>query len=492
MKRFEIHCAWSEGVPSLTDPALARSFAELTIAVDGVPLTRHQSTSGTHDALFVPVLPIALWALRRWTAIFSEAAPAFLSTRRRSLHDALAEAWEHVEAESEPEIQREWEASLETWERSHALRFVGEGLLLPDLLLRRVGPDVQLSWRAWEPREDFRFLSTGNAQVPVEAVVEALRSVVSSVRARIASVDRSVSSASWFDELAPRAQASWSEEAWPLLADRLGMSFDDFQTWARGQGARLKETIVRDFVVPPALAHDPVVLDSPVAMAFRSASEGLTEAARVTLKQHAMEMSHQAPAHALAALRGRLQPEPRDWLPWSYRQAGEVRRLLNASGRLDIEAVLAGLGVPVHDVDLDDPRTDGVALWTDERARVLVNGQSPRAATQWGRRALLAHELFHLLFDVRARGVFGEATGDALRMPSEPLAGAFAAELLAPQRELPRFDSRFWTQPSIANHAVKDVCDRFGVGRELALRQLQNRREWPEPLVETLLAMPAA
>jgi Zn-dependent peptidase ImmA (M78 family) len=88
--------------------------------------------------------------------------------------------------------------------------------------------------------------------------------------------------------------------------------------------------------------------------------------------------------------------------------------------------------------------------------------------------------------------VFGEATGDAPRTPSEPLAGAFAAELLAPQRELPRFDSRFWTHQSLANQALQDVCNQFDVGRELALRQLQNRRSWPETLIESLLAMPAA
>lgn len=486
---FSISCRYVEGVPAATDPAISATFAEVTIRVNGDVITRLEDRAGVKDSIFVPVAPIALWVLRSWPALFSERAPASL-TARGTPHDALARAWDDLEAESDEDaavIERE----LEHWERTHALRMAGDGLVLPDLLLRRTTDGMHASWNRWEPREHTTFLATGAAALDVEGVVSELRALVASVRQRIAEVPRSSSLAAWIDELAPRASAELTEAQVGVLADRLGEPEAWFRAWA-AKAADLRRAIVKEYSIPEDRSYDPVLVDSPVAMAFRSAFGRLTEDDRARLRAIAKTVRTLPVAHELAQIRdhvvyGHGEEPGAITLGRAYRRAGRVRERFGAAGYFDVEQLLLDLSVVVKSVTLDDAQTDGVALWSEDRAIVLVNESSPRATTAWGRRSLFAHELYHLLCDVRAGAAFGEATGDAIHLPTEPFANAFAAELLAPKRELPVFTPQLWTNVAAARAKVAEVCDRFGVGRELALRQLQNRQNWPEPLVVSLL-----
>ncbi len=484
---FSISCRYVEGVPATTDPAISATFAEVTIRVKGDVITRLEDRAGVKDSIFVPVAPIALWVLRSWPALFSERAPASLIARGTP-HEALARAWGYLEAESDEDaaaIERE----LERWERTHALRMVGDGLVLPDFLFRRTTYGMHTSWSRWEPREHTTFLSSGEAVLDVEGVVGELRALVASVRQRIADVPRSSSIASWIDELAPRACAELTEAQLGVLAERLGEPEVWFRTWA-AQAADLRRAIVNEYSISEDRSYDPVLVDSPVAMAFRSAFGRLTEDDRARLRAIAKKVRTLPIAHGLAQLRNHVVygegPGPIG-LGRAYRRAGRVREMLDVAGYLDVEQHLLDLGVAIESFTLDDAQTDGVALWSEDRAIVLVNESSLRATTAWGRRSLFAHELYHLLCDVRAGAAFGEATGDAIHLPTEPFANAFAAELLAPKRELPLFTPHLWTNISAARAKVAEVCNRFGVGRELALRQLQNRQQWPEPLVVSLL-----
>jgi Zn-dependent peptidase ImmA (M78 family) len=223
-------------------------------------------------------------------------------------------------------------------------------------------------------------------------------------------------------------------------------------------------------------------------MAFRTAGEFLLVDDREELRRAGKGLDRLAPAEGLARLRlsvsdgrsGRV-------VAVAYDRARRTRDETQPRGRLDIEGLLRSLGIEIRQVVLRDPGIDGAALWRADRALIVVNTSSPRSSTTWGRRSLLAHELYHLLYDTNASGMFGETTIDAVRTPSEPTANAFAAELLAPQRELPEFEGRLWANLGAAQQVVQNVCATLGVGRELALRQLQNRRRWPRPLVESLL-----
>lgn len=103
---------------------------------------------------------------------------------------------------------------------------------------------------------------------------------------------------------------------------------------------------------------------------------------------------------------------------------------------------------------------------------------------------MLAHELYHLLYDASDRRMFGECTSDWSPAPTERVANAFAAELLLPETALPRAISHYWTRLDEAASEVAGLCETFGVGWELAVRQLQNRRKLPEAVVSALLGVP--
>lgn len=196
---FSIDWTYVEGVPPATDPAVTATFAELSIRVRGETITRHQSHGELREHVFVPLAPIACWALRSWPDLFSERAPHVLAALATP-HEALAKAWADLDDASN-DASVELERELEAWERSHALRMVGDGLLLPDLLLRRTPLGIEASWRSWRPSEHTEFIESGSAVLSVADVAAQLRKLVGSVRERLANVPRSSSLATWIDKL---------------------------------------------------------------------------------------------------------------------------------------------------------------------------------------------------------------------------------------------------------------------------------------------------
>jgi len=108
----------------------------------------------------------------------------------------------------------------------------------------------------------------------------------------------------------------------------------------------------------------------------------------------------------------------------------------------DMEALLVSLGVHVLRVAFSTPDIDGASLWEPGAAPViLLNVRSRRVAARLPRRAVLAHELCHLLHDAErgadltTRVSWTEGTGtwsDAV----EVRARAFAPAFLAPPRQV--------------------------------------------------------
>jgi hypothetical protein len=396
---FSIDCKWIEDVPSLSDPALTATFAEVAIRVGGVTITRHESRSGVHDSVVVPVAPICVWALRSWRELFSDNVPPELPAAASSPHDAISVAWASVDFQSNSAEARDVERRLDRWESQHALRRVGDGLLLPDLLFRRSSSRVQLSWRPWSPNSDFQFIRGGEATVEVSEVATSLRAVIDAVGSRLESVPRSSSMAAWFDELRPVARAEWTPRQWSILADRIGTTEADFRSWALAH-PDVQAALATEYSVPQELLYDPVLVDSPTAMAFRTAGEFLLVDDREELRRAGKGLDRLAPAEGLARLRlsvsdgrsGRV-------VAVAYDRARRTRDETQPRGRLDIEGLLRSLGIEIRQVVLRDPGIDGAALWRADRALIVVNTSSPRSSTTWGRRSLLAHELYHLLYD---------------------------------------------------------------------------------------------
>jgi Zn-dependent peptidase ImmA (M78 family) len=141
----------------------------------------------------------------------------------------------------------------------------------------------------------------------------------------------------------------------------------------------------------------------------------------------------------------------------------------------DLEGViLKRLGVRVTEISLDDSGVDGVAISSPGvTPTIAVNLSSSRAATSWGRRMMLAHELCHLLFDIDAGGRVGVVSSRWADAAIERRANAFAVMLLVPESALAgvlaRDEARRWTLADL-----RVAMAHLGVGVTTLTWQLQN------------------
>lgn len=482
---FSLDVAWAADVPALRDDGLRATFAELTIRCGTEIVTRHVNGPSVLDSLYIPVAPLATWLARCWPDLMG-GAPPFALAESSDAHRALGriddDAWDAGEVE------------LERWLRAHALRFVGDGLFLPDLVLWRIGDVMSLSWRAFRPGSGVEFLGGDHVEIPVRDFVDEVRRFVRDVAERIASADERSASRAELERAESRMRFPWKPGGLRLVSSRLGRSPEDVRAWLEplANEEQRQRAVAEAYGVDRDDTFDPAYLDSPVLMAARSAGP------RFTLDDHgrmialARKLPTLAPAEGIRDLRDRLGPTEPIAYPRAadgYRRADAVRAIVARTTRcFEIDRFLERRGCVIVDEPLDDRRTDGLVLWTpDERVLLVANTESPRTATPWGRRAMLAHELYHLLFDTADVRFFGEATTDGAATPSEPAANAFAAELLLPERYLPKSVSHFWTNSAKARADVDKLCEDFDIGWELVVRQLQNHRHLPPAVVEALL-----
>jgi Zn-dependent peptidase ImmA (M78 family) len=143
--------------------------------------------------------------------------------------------------------------------------------------------------------------------------------------------------------------------------------------------------------------------------------------------------------------------------------------MVDASGRVDPEALFTQFGVRVDAQDLAAPEIEAVACWGPSSGpAVLINTKGRFSRGQEGRRATCAHELCHLLVDRRGGLPLAEVLGGSVPELIEKRASAFAAEFLLPQ--------------SIAYHTIVPADDvekaishtrrTFGVSAEIIAWQV--------------------
>lgn len=108
---------------------------------------------------------------------------------------------------------------------------------------------------------------------------------------------------------------------------------------------------------------------------------------------------------------------------------------------LDLEGALEGLGVHVARVDFQESSLEAASLWIPEALPVvLINRSAPADSSSLSRRALLAHELCHLLHDSGEQDPIAQLTWDedaaGWKEEIEQRARAFAPAFLAPRDEV--------------------------------------------------------
>src|ERR1700761_9440310 len=160
--RFEIAMRWvSDYEPRERRPAHGGwSTGELRLTVGNLVLTRHEFTGSDHDAVHWYLLPFFEWLATNWVSLLHEERFAWRDNHAVPAATAVFMALRRlIDAHSELE-QAEY-AAVQGWWARHALRSGDSSALFPDLVIRRLVNDVEISWTARQPSyapDGYRFM----------------------------------------------------------------------------------------------------------------------------------------------------------------------------------------------------------------------------------------------------------------------------------------------------------------------------------------------
>lgn len=372
MSAFAIELQWLHA-PSVVHPIERLTWAEISIRVDDVSLTRllDPTTNSVRNAFYGSALPLAEWV--------------------------AANALRLVHERREP---RRWSDEWFDWRDGHALRVARAGNAMPDLFIRPINDSwVELNLRRDTPLPGVavRFLEEGRFHVEVEALQRGLFAFLRTVQERLGS--SAEPGRAFFD----RAMASLSSDRMGIVAARLGLPSD----WRAA------------------------LSDAELAVAEASAAPTpelrLKEAAEVAPKLP----EPRPPDDRWRELSQRMQSGERGSRPWltGWAAAGRIRDALGLSRDASSAEVFERASLRVEDV-----RTVGSLGTQVDSVHVRAPSGPPTVVTvrreRSAHRFRLGRSLFHALFGGGA-SVIAESP---LLRSSE--ANACAAELLAPVKRL--------------------------------------------------------
>jgi Zn-dependent peptidase ImmA (M78 family) len=158
-----------------------------------------------------------------------------------------------------------------------------------------------------------------------------------------------------------------------------------------------------------------------------------------------------------------------------YELARKFRELLgNMQRRVDPEAFLASVGIPVRNFDIDTNAVDAICSWGPNHGpAIFVNPLGSHSETPVGRRFTLAHEICHLLIDRAEALPAAEVLGGNVPRYAEARANAFASEFLLPRD----IAAEAFSATKNIRGALAKVTKQFGVGKELVAWQVYNSRQ---------------
>ena len=169
---IEFQVEWQDA-PGVRDPVLERTWCRLTMDVGGQVVTRaidHRSQS-LRDGIYGSALPLCRWIVENWWCLQYE---AYRFHRPSRSHD-LARNVDH-----------------RAWVQRHSLRAVGEGGVLPDLMLFRDGDAIVVRWLPDESDATYpflRFVGKGEARLAAQEVMHGLTDFVLRVLERVEEMD---------------------------------------------------------------------------------------------------------------------------------------------------------------------------------------------------------------------------------------------------------------------------------------------------------------
>lgn len=433
--RFEIAMRWvSDYEPRERRPAHGGwSTGELCLTVGNLVLTRHEFTGSDRDAVHWYLLPFFEWLATNWVSLLHEERFAWRDNHAVPAATAVFMALRRlIDAHSELE-QAEYTAVQGWWAR-HALRAADSSALLPDLVIRRLVNDVEISWTARQPSyapDGYRFMmAPGAATLPVSEVAgplwEALAWTVSASPADLDAHDR--------ESIAELERKIDQLQHLPLAA--LEQAYLPTELFHKVEKARddigLHDRSIHATTLPAITQLDDAVL------MFGGVSPNIgVQDTRTLLNLLANQIGGQD-SPELADLVDTTVGAPLT-APFEegYDLAEEILDdldLANGTTVIDMRALVSRLGIGVIERRFRTSTIRGVAIaGVEYRPAIIVNLTSAYNAEEPGRRFTLAHELFHILYDRERARRITHSSGPWAPPGIEKRANAFAAMLLMPR-----------------------------------------------------------
>jgi hypothetical protein len=452
------------------------SWGQWRLWVNGLNLTEHHLTLAAGGALRQEevtwyLAPLLRWLSTVWTPLLHE--ERFPSTVRRAA-DArtayLSVAGTQMDDEA---VFSPWQ----DWAARHSVRWAAEGGIVPDVFLRRVGDDIEVSWGdRWQPGGEAAeyVIEPGLAHCDVADVAAALdKALVRMVG------EQALRPYAWHKQFRrlvaarPKGADAHSPLSWYLegksRAGRLTKMFlEEVQQFGARGGRLLK---------PEYAAHAMTRL-SPAAAMFGALSPTISQTAAVSLLAIAAGSRDTSNVERTIEKHVRDSPAWHSVEPWEdgYRLALDLLddlELTDRAGPFDLEGLLVQWQVVSRDEALGQDGPLGVALAGPELApTIVVNRDHVMNQHDYGRRFTKAHELCHLLFDRDRTKRIAHSSSQWAPLAVEQRANAFAAMLLMPPGAVRSAFTPRHKRPTRAD--VSAMARELQVGLRAAIQHLAN------------------
>ena len=427
---LQLHFQWErpEGVQG---PELAATWASLRIMVGDRCVSRvfDRRSRSVREELYVPLYPLGEWIVWNWWSLLHES-----EVRSRG--------------------------GRESFLSRHGLRFVGDGIGMPDLEFLPLGEYVEVKWAPWgHPFQDIEFLGQGTHLVKREELAQVLFGFVESVCLRLEQEG---------------VAKSWLQHGWELLCK----SLDDPEEEAFCRAAALLgkdpyalESAEADVIIRTAGSLPESILDD-----FLLLSDWHTIADQAALLRQDLDWVRHRPEKwdRLQRVRGSFPAVPLRGAPWQqgYDFASQLRRELGVRENISPSSY------------------EGLAGWLDLPVEVLKNSVHDSAYRAPGMEALVAENTTGSpAFVLRPKGrpesrIFSFCRGlcEYLLSPGAPslVTGAnterqkrnraFAAQFLAPADTIKK---RLATR-EVSREDIDDLACDMGVSPFVGEHQIVN------------------
>lgn len=475
-ERFEIAVRWtSDAEPRAGRPAAyGWSMGDLRITVANHVLTasRRGKNSQTHVGWYLA--PVLDWLASNWAALLHEEDFAWPERSGVPAVIACHRALDRTIGVKDVEGREQYKAT-QAWYHRHALRSAAEGGLVPDLFIRRLLDDIELSWSAEAPLfapDGFTFISQpGVARLSVDEVAGPLWEVLGWAASQPPALDEG-DHASW------HALADKIDHIPSLGSESLDRAYVEGRILelVRASLERIgRAELIEESVTP----HKPYVSEmSPAVAMFGGVSPrlGVGDVDRLCglLAARAGGGDGVALRDFVSAKGNAPLGVPHED---GYSLADDFLETLGLPGDhefIDVRRIASDLGIEVLEEALETDTIRGVALAGQGFSpTVLLNTTSPFNLNEFGRRYTLAHELCHVLHDrSRARRV-AHVSGPWVAPGIERRANAFAAYLLMPRVLV----TQGWRSSFVTSRgAFEAFANRLQVNETALIEHLYNLR----------------